>query len=330
MASRAIKRIVRQLVDEWGTRFAILQAGDAESVAVPPANRPQVDEFVGEICDYETNECTPTENPDGMLRKWPGLPAVSRTNVFMNFDLSQEEGTNPYIGSGQLDGNGINPEFFNDIHVRKAFNYCFDYDAYIADAQNGEGIRNNGPIIYGMLGYNDDGPIYDFDLEKCEEEMAAAWDGVLPEVGFRVQMAYNTGNVGRQTACAILQSSLRGDQRGLPDRVPRPAVAHDAARLPRRPTAPDCQWLDRGYPRPAQLGAAVHGRHLRRAAEPGSRAEGPVQGTGHRRCDGGRPGWPRGDLCRAAAAVLRHRDPDHAVAGDQRPLRAALGGRLLL
>ena len=205
----AIKRIVRQLVDEWGTRFAILQAGDAEQVTVPPANRPQADEFVGEICNYETNECTPTENPDGMLRKWPALPAVSRTNVFMNFDLSQEEGTNPYIGSGQLDGNGINPEFFNDIHVRKAFNYCFDYDAYIADAQNGEGIRNNGPIIYGMLGYNNDGPIYDFDLEKCEEEMAAAWDGVLPEVGFRVQMAYNTGNVGRQTACAILQSSLR-------------------------------------------------------------------------------------------------------------------------
>jgi peptide/nickel transport system substrate-binding protein len=127
----------------------------------------------------------------------------------MNFDLSQEEGTNPYIGSGQLDGNGINPEFFNDIHVRKAFNYCFDYEAYIADAQNGEGVRNNGPIIVGMLGYNDDGPIYDFDLEKCEEELAQAWDGVLPEVGFRVQMSYNTGNVGRQTACAILQSSLR-------------------------------------------------------------------------------------------------------------------------
>ena len=204
----AIKRVVRQLVDEWGTRFAILQAGDAENVAVPPANRPQADEFVGEICNYETNECTPTENPNAPLRKWPNLPQVSRTNVFMNFDLSQEEGTNPYIGSGQLDGNGIPPDFFNDIHVRKAFNYCFDYEAYISDAQNGEGIRNNGPIIYGMLGYNEDGPIYDFDLDKCAEEMALAWDGAVAETGFRVQMAYNTGNVGRQTACAILQSSL--------------------------------------------------------------------------------------------------------------------------
>lgn len=204
-----IERVVNKLVDEWGTRFAILQAGDAETVAVPPANRPQADEFVGEICDYETNECTPTENPNGSLRKWPALPSVSRTNVFMNFDLSQEEGTNPYIGSGQLDGNGIPPEFFQDIHVRTAFNYCFDYEAFIADAQNGEGIRNNGPIIVGMLGYNPDGPMYEYDLAKCEEELALAWDGQLPEIGFRTQMAYNTGNVGRQTACAILQSSLR-------------------------------------------------------------------------------------------------------------------------
>ncbi len=203
-----IKRVVRSLVDEWGTRFAILQAGDAENVTVPPANRPQADEFVGEICNYETEECTPTDNPNAPLRKWPSLPSVSRTNVFMNFDLSQEEGTNPYIGSGLLDGNGIPPDFFADIHVRKALNYCFDYDAFISDALNGEGIPNNGPIIYGMLGYNVDGPMYEFDIDKCAEEMALAWDGAVAENGFRVQMAYNTGNTTRQTACAILQSSL--------------------------------------------------------------------------------------------------------------------------
>ena len=204
-----IKRIVQDLVDEWGTRFAILQAGDAESVAVPAANRPQVDAtYVGETCDYLTNECTPTENPDAPLRKWGGLPSVSRTNIFMNFDLSQDEGINPYIGSGQLDGNGIPPDFFTDIHVRKALNYCFDYDAFISDAQNGEGIRNNGPIILGMLGYNPDGPMYEYDTQKCADEMALAWDGKVAETGFRVQMAYNTGNVARQTACAILQSNL--------------------------------------------------------------------------------------------------------------------------
>ena len=205
-----IKRVVRRLVNEWGTRFAMMQAGDVENVTVPPANRPQADEFVGEICDYLTNTCQPhPDHPDAPWRKWGGLPTVSRADVFINFDLSQEEGINPYIGSGQLDGNGIPPDFFTDIHVRRALNYCFDYDAFIADAQNGEGIRNNGPIILGMLGYNPDGEMYEFDLDKCREEMALAWDGKVAEVGFRVQMMYNTGNVTRQTACAILQTNLR-------------------------------------------------------------------------------------------------------------------------
>ena len=204
-----IDRIVYKNITEWGTRFAILQAGDAENVSVPEANRPQADEFVGEFCDYKTFECEPNpDNPNGPLRKWGGLPSVSRTNVFLNFDLSQEEGINPYIGSGQLDGNGIPPDFFQDIHVRKAFNYCFDYEAFISDAQNGEGIRNNGPIILGMLGYNPDGPMYPYDPDMCEAELAEAHGGVLPETGFRLQMAYNSGNVARMTACSILQSNL--------------------------------------------------------------------------------------------------------------------------
>ena len=204
-----IKRVTLKLVDEWGTRFAMLQAGDAEDVYVPTANRPQVD-HVGEHCNFRTFECWPDpEHPDAPLRKWGGLPSVSRTNVFMNFDLSQDEGVNPMIGSGQLDGNGIPPDFFTDIHVRHALNYCFDYETFIVDAQNGQGVRNNGPIILDMLGYNPDGPMYEFDLDKCEEELALAWDGVLPDVGFRVQMAFNTGNLTRQTAAAILQSNLR-------------------------------------------------------------------------------------------------------------------------
>lgn len=205
-----IKKVVNRLVDEWGTRFAMLQAGDAESVAVPPAQRPQVDQFVGEVCDYKTEECTPTDNPDAPLRKWPGLPNPSRTDVFFNFNIvTDENGQNPYTGSGQLDGNGIPPDFFSDIHVRRGFAYCFDYDTYIADALNGEGVRNNGPIILDMLGYNPDGEMYEFDLDKCAEELSQAWGGVLPDVGFRFQIAFNTGNTTRQTVAAILQSNLR-------------------------------------------------------------------------------------------------------------------------
>jgi peptide/nickel transport system substrate-binding protein len=205
-----IKNVLVRIVNEWGTRFASLQAGDAASVAIPQENETQVDPFIGEFCDYVTGECTPNpDNPEGALRKWDLLPSVARTDVFLNYDVATDEsGGNPYIGSGQLDGQGVPPDFFSDIHVRRAFNYCFDYETFIEQVQLGKGVRNNGPIIKDMLGYNEDGEYYEYDLDKCAEELEMAWDGQLPETGFRVQVAFNTGNTTRQTIAAILQASL--------------------------------------------------------------------------------------------------------------------------
>jgi len=42
-----LERVVIKSIDEWGTRFAMLQAGDADQVNVPPENRSQVDVMVG-------------------------------------------------------------------------------------------------------------------------------------------------------------------------------------------------------------------------------------------------------------------------------------------
>jgi peptide/nickel transport system substrate-binding protein len=204
-----IKTVIYRVVNEWGTRFAALQAGDAETVQVNDDVKPQVMPLVGEICDWQTRECTPTENPNGPLRLWEPLPGTSRTDVFLNFNaVTDEQGNNPYIGSGQLDGNGIPPDFFSDINVRRAMNNCFDYDLYLAEAYNGNGVRNNGPIIQGMLGYNPDGEMYEFDLDQCAAELEQAWGGVLPETGFRFSIAFNTGNTLRQTAAEILQANL--------------------------------------------------------------------------------------------------------------------------
>lgn len=217
----AVKTVVVSLIPEWSTRFTALQVGDVASAAVNPQDRVQVDQYVGEFCDYETGECTANaDNPNGPLRKWGSLPTVSRTDIFMSFDTGPDSA---YIGSGQLDGNGIPPTFFSDINVRRAMNYCFDYDVYIAEALNGEGLRNNGPIISDMLGYNEDGPMYEYDPEQCAAELEQAWDGALPETGFRFQVAYNTGNSARQTVAEILQaefsainSNYRIESVGLP------------------------------------------------------------------------------------------------------------------
>ncbi|MEM5775950.1 MAG: ABC transporter substrate-binding protein, partial [Anaerolineaceae bacterium] len=208
--SARIKRIVHKTVAEWGTRFAMLQTGDAATVDVPMAQRSQVDAMVGEICDNATGECVPTDNPDAPLKMYGDLVNNGRTDIFLNFNVKAPEGTtNPYIGSGQLDGNGIPANFFSDIHMRKAFSYCFDYDTYIEEGLNGDGVRNTSFLIVDILGYNPDQEMYQFDMDKCAEELSLAWDGKVAEVGFRVQGVTATGYNANQIALAILQSNLR-------------------------------------------------------------------------------------------------------------------------
>jgi peptide/nickel transport system substrate-binding protein len=210
-AGPQIPRVVKSGVTEWGTRFAMMQAGDADFTDVPRENVTQIDPLVGVLCEWDAaanqHVCAPSENPDGPLQLYKGHPLTTRTDAMFVFDVNVEGG-NPYVGSGELDGNGIPANFFSDIHVRKAFNYCFDWDAYIADALAGEAVQNVGPLIPGMLGYDPDGPKYSYDPDMCASELEQAWDGQVAANGFRMQIAFNTGNVTRQTTAQILQAGL--------------------------------------------------------------------------------------------------------------------------
>jgi peptide/nickel transport system substrate-binding protein len=208
----AIERVVKKYVDEWGTRFAMFQAGDTDFIAVPRQNVSQVDPLVGERCDYNGEtfdfDCAPTENPEAPFRLFIGHPGVSRTDAMLTWNIN-DEGGNPLLGSAELDGNGIPPDFFMDLDARLAFQYCFDWDAYIDEALVGEAVQNVGVLIPGMIGYDPNGSKYSFDLEKCQEHIEKAWEGAVAENGFRIQVAFNTGNLGRQTYAQILQSGFQ-------------------------------------------------------------------------------------------------------------------------
>ncbi len=212
-----LARVVTKYISEWGTRFAMMRAGDADMVAVPDGNRSQMDALVGEICEFdlETNRYKPCEVVNDALpyRLYIGKPALNRTDMFFNFQVA--EGSN-YIGSAQLDGNGIPPDFFANVHIRRAFAYCFDWDVYISDVFNGEAVQAPVIPLAGMPGYQADAPVYSYDPVKCEEEFKLADldnDGIPagsdPEgdvwtTGFRLQALYNQGNTSRQTVADIL------------------------------------------------------------------------------------------------------------------------------
>lgn len=221
-----IKTAIVKIIPEWGTRFSMLQTGDADIVDVPVENRSQADALVGERCEWDAaaNTYADCQVVDGTqpLRLRIGRPTTSQQDVIIyNFAIaSSEDSVNPYIGSGKLDGNGIPTDFFADVHVRKAFSYSFDWDIFINDVYNGEAVQSLQLTMPGMPGFEEDAPHYTFDLEKAAEEFKLAdldKDGIPagddPEgdiwtSGFRLQMLYNQGNTTRQIVAEILAGSL--------------------------------------------------------------------------------------------------------------------------
>ena len=202
----SIKRVVIKNIDEWGTRLAMLEAGDADYIYVPSQYRPQLEPYYNTVC-YADGSCK-EENPNGYILAYRDLPRPAMTPAQFNWSINVEGG-NPFVGSGELDGNGISPDFFQDIHVRKAFNYCFDFETMIKDALNGEGMQAQGPIIAGMMGYREgEAPLFSYDPAKCEEEFKLAWDGQAWDNGFYFQLAYNTGNDTRRLASEILKAGI--------------------------------------------------------------------------------------------------------------------------
>ena len=214
-----LARVVIRIVNEWGTRFSMLQAGDADLAIVNPDAWSQADEFVGTECAMDPSDPATWSNPtcekisDQPLTVWAGAPRPSIDIMAMNEAIDTNNNSNPYMGSGVLDGNGIPADFFADEHIRKAFNYCYDWDTVISDAFGGNGFQPTSLLLPGMIGYSPDDPHYTYDLVKCEEEFKAStltsasgrsvWDA-----GFFLIGIYNIGNTGRQTALEVLAAGL--------------------------------------------------------------------------------------------------------------------------
>jgi peptide/nickel transport system substrate-binding protein len=180
------ERVITQIVDEWTTRKLALLAGDADWVYVP---RMYIGELEG-IAD---------------LNVYKDLPVLQVDCFFYNMCIAEDS---IYIGSGALDGSGIPPDFFTDENVRKGFCCAFDYDTYIKDVLMNEAIRVGSPVVNGLLYFNPNASMYDYDLAKAAEYLQAAWDGEVWEKGFEFTLLYNSGNVARKTSCEILAEKL--------------------------------------------------------------------------------------------------------------------------
>lgn len=172
-------------VDEWGTRRSMLEVGDADQIYTPLQYLEQVKGMPNVVIQFKS--------------------PLAVTSLHFNWTIAKES---KYLGSGQLDGEGIPPDFFTDVHVRKAFAYAFDYDTFIQKVLQGHARRIPSALPSQLLGFNENLSMYPFDLEKAKEEFQKAWNGEVWEKGFKLTLLYNTGNEARQTACEMLKENI--------------------------------------------------------------------------------------------------------------------------
>ncbi|WP_126993889.1 ABC transporter substrate-binding protein [Thermosipho globiformans] len=181
-----IKRVIIWGIDEFSTRKAMLEKGDADIAYIPTQYLDQV-----------------RGNPD--LEIIEGIPTLSVTVLAFNWSI--REGSK-YVGSGKLDGNGIPLDFFSDVHARKAIAHVINYDALISEVLKGFAKRVPTALPEGLLGFDPSLPLYDFNLFKARQELMQAWNGEAWKKGFKFSVAYNLGNEARQRTAEMVKMYL--------------------------------------------------------------------------------------------------------------------------
>jgi len=181
----ALKNAIVKYVPEWSTRKLMLQADDADGVHTGKSFVQEVKAMKG----VKVNEVAQL--------------AVTGAMFCQKIDPTG----NTSIGSGKLDGEGIPPDFFADINVRKAFLHAYDRATFKKDVLNDLATMPPTPLVDG-LPFQVDTPIYAFDLEKSKEYMQKAWDGQVWEKGFKMVITHNTGREEREAAAIMLAENI--------------------------------------------------------------------------------------------------------------------------
>jgi len=188
----------------WTVRRGNFLGGSADFTVVPRSYRDQV---LGQVVGGEK-----------IRNMYPIAPILSCNGMYFTFDVStSSQYSGVMLPPGTFGLNGIPPDIFNDILVRKGFAYAFDYDSWLTLAMLDEGDQPADPVIPGLAYDNVENNEYFFDLTKAEYYLKLSWGGVdtnpgdgenpatvtpgaLWNGGMKFSVVYNIGNVPRELA----------------------------------------------------------------------------------------------------------------------------------
>jgi peptide/nickel transport system substrate-binding protein len=203
-----IDRVEIKSIGNFEQRLQFLLARDADLIETTSAEeQARLDKLVREKCDA-SGQCD-TLDYNGTLREYVGLPSIERRQVFFNFALPKGS---LYAGSGQLDGQGVPLEFFSDVHVRRAFNACFERSQFITDTLAGDGHLPLAMTLPDQPGYAN-APATNFDLAQCAAEFQAAEfknkdEQTLWDTGFALTVPYRDSDAVQQAVVENLAVNI--------------------------------------------------------------------------------------------------------------------------
>jgi peptide/nickel transport system substrate-binding protein len=167
-----IENVIVQLVPDFNSATLALKNGDVDTVQWLPVNfAKQLDGAEGVKVLFANHTTTET--------------------LIFNQNINP---TSPVVGSGKLDGEGIPPDFFSDVHVRRGFAAAFDPERFIEVAYGGQGKLVKNIAVPTLLGGDSAAfPNLPYDPQLARTELEQAWGGEVWEKGFTIDFIWTDG-----------------------------------------------------------------------------------------------------------------------------------------
>jgi peptide/nickel transport system substrate-binding protein len=198
-ATNQLERVTVRRVSDWQTRKNMFLSGESDSLDLRDVPMDSVNELLGQ---------------PGVRCIYPLSPLDCAAMLF-TLDLntsSQYLGVQGGLPSGSFSENGIPPDFFNDVKVRKAFAYAFNYSQLIDEELLGDGYRPATCVLPNVPFWNPAVKKFDFDLTEAEQCFRAAWNGELWTNGFNFTICKRSNSIPSEIpfnrACEILKANV--------------------------------------------------------------------------------------------------------------------------
>lgn len=134
----------------------------------------------------------------------------------------------------------------NDVHVRRAVSYAFDYDGFNKDILGGSVERNPVPIPNNLWGIPKDVKGYTYNVDKAKQELGEA----KAKVDRPLTVGYLTGFSQTEQAATVMANGLR--KVGIESKLVGELWPNMVERMKKPETSPDLvvYWISTYYADP--------------------------------------------------------------------------------